>query len=99
MHPEEAQGFFYRTSAGAEVDLLLEWPGGERWAIEVKRSLAPKLERGFHLACADIVPARRIVVHPGRERFRLAGGIEAMPLEALLAELSPRPAAPRKARR
>ena len=97
--PEEAQGFFYRTSAGAEIDLLLEWPNGKRWAIEVKRSLAPKLERGFHAACADVEPARRIVVHPGRERFPLAGGIEAMPLEALLAELSARPASPRKARR
>ena len=97
--PEEAQGFFYRTSAGAEIDLLLEWAHGERWAIEVKRSLAPKLERGFHLACADVEPTRRIVVHPGRERFPLAGGIEAMPLDALLAELSSRPASPRKARR
>jgi predicted AAA+ superfamily ATPase len=97
--PEEAQGFFYRTSAGAEIDLLLEWPDGERWAIEVKRSLAPKLERGFHLACADVNPARRIVVHPGRNRYPLAGGIDAMPLDALLAELSPRSASRRKARR
>jgi uncharacterized protein len=97
--PEGGMGHFYRTSAGAEIDLLLELPGGGLWAIEVKRSLAPKLERGFHLACADVNPARRIVVYPGRERFPLAEGVEAMPLAALLGELSPRPAARRKSRR
>ncbi|HQW39329.1 MAG TPA: hypothetical protein PLO00_11440, partial [Usitatibacteraceae bacterium] len=67
--------------------------------IEVKRSLAPKLERGFHLACADVAPSRRLVVHPGRERFPLAEGIEALPLPALLRELSPAPPTRRKARR
>lgn len=97
--PEGTTGHFYRTSAGAEIDLLLELPGGERWAIEVKRSLAPKLERGFHLACADVAPSRRLVVHPGRERFPLAKGIEALPLPALLRELSPAPPTRRKARR
>jgi hypothetical protein len=97
--PEGATGHFYRTSAGAEIDLLLGMPGGERWAIEVKRSLAPKIERGFHLACADVGPERRFVVHPGRDRFPLADGIEAVPLADLLAELTARPATRRKARR
>ncbi len=97
--PEGVSGFFYRTSAGAEIDLLLEWPGGERWAIEVKRSLAPKMERGFHAACTDVEPVRRIVVYPGADRFPAAKGIEAMPLPALLAELSPRPARRGKGRK
>jgi predicted AAA+ superfamily ATPase len=83
--PPMVQGFFYRTSGGAEVDLLLAWPDGQLWAIEVKRSLAPRPERGFHAACADLQPARRLVVYPGEEAYPLTPEIEVIPL-ALLAE-------------
>lgn len=83
----KVQGHFYRTSGGAEIDLLLSWPNGSLWAIEIKRSLSPKLERGFHAACADLVPARKFVVYPGIERYRLADDIEAISLEALASEL------------
>ena len=78
-----AQPYFYRSSGGAEIDLLLAWPDGRLWAIEIKRSLTPKLERGFHAACADLKPERRFVVYPGSERYRLAEDIEAMPLPVL----------------
>lgn len=83
----KVQGHFYRTSGGAEIDLLLSWPNGSLWAIEIKRSLSPKLERGFHAACADLTPARKFVVYPGIERYRLADDIEAISLEALASEL------------
>ena len=86
--PEPVQGFYYRTSGGAEIDLLLSWPDGRLWAIEIKRSLSPKLERGFHSACADLKPARKFVVYPGTERYRMAADIEAIPLSLLAAELS-----------
>ena len=39
---------FYRTSGGAEIDLVLEMPGGKRWAVEIKRTSNPRLERGFY---------------------------------------------------
>ena len=74
---------FYRTSAGAEIDLLLTLPGRRPWAIEIKRSLAPKVERGFHHACEDLNPERRIVVYPGTEPFPLKDDIEVMPLSVL----------------
>ncbi len=89
--PEGVQGYFYRTAAGAEIDLLLQWPDGRRWAIEIKRSLAPKLERGFHAACVDVEPSRRLVVYPGPDRFPVAAEVEAMPLKSLLAELGHSP--------
>jgi hypothetical protein len=44
----------YRSSGGAEIDLLLTWPTGTMWAIEIKRSLTPKVERGFHAACTEL---------------------------------------------
>jgi predicted AAA+ superfamily ATPase len=85
--PRGVQAFFYRSSGGAEVDLLLLWPNGERWAIEIKRSTAPKVERGFHSACEDLQPARKRVVYPGQESYRLREDVHAVSLHALCQEL------------
>lgn len=85
--PRGVQAFFYRSSGGAEVDLLLLWPNGERWAIEIKRSTAPKVERGFHSACEDLQPARKLVVYPGQESYRLREDVLAVSLHALCQEL------------
>ena len=85
-----ASAHFYRTSGGAEVDLLLNWPSGECWAIEVKRSLAPKVERGFHSACEDLQPTRKLVIYPGDEPFPLGHGVQDMPLATLCHELAMR---------
>jgi predicted AAA+ superfamily ATPase len=84
--PTGTAGYFYRTTGGAELDLLLVFANGERWAIEVKRSFKPKPERGFHVACADIAPDRRYVVYPGAERYPLGPDVEAVPLPELAAE-------------
>lgn len=78
-----AQGSFYRTSHGAEVDLVIGWPGGEEWAVEIKRSLAPAVERGFHSALADLEPQRALVAYPGHERYRISASIEAIGLTEL----------------
>jgi uncharacterized protein len=61
---------FYRTSAGAEVDLVLEH--GERVvAVEAKASTAPRVTRGFHDACSDIGATERYIVAPipGNESY------------------------------
>lgn len=81
--PTGTQSNFYRTAAGAEIDLLLTLPGARPWAIEIKRSLTPKLEKGFYLACEDLDPARRIVVYPGQDAFPLKNDVEALPLALL----------------
>jgi uncharacterized protein len=88
----QAQGSFYRTSHGAEIDLVLSWPGGEEWAIEIKRSLAPTVERGFHSALADLAPQRALVVYPGAESYRLAPSIEAIGLAELCKQAQARSA-------
>ncbi len=77
---EGTEAYFYRTSAGAEIDLLLQRPDGRLWVFEIKRSLSPKVERGFHSACEDLKPDRRILVYPGSETFPLGNGIEVMSL-------------------
>ncbi|MCY1164053.1 hypothetical protein D9M73_39260 [compost metagenome] len=86
--PASVQGYFYRTGGGAEVDLLLAWPTGELWAIEVKRSLSPKVERGFHAACEDLSPVRKLVVYPGDESIPLGNDVVAVPLDVLCRELA-----------
>ncbi len=76
--PWRTQPLFYRTAVGAEIDLVLERPDGERWAIEIKRGLAAKLERGFHHARQDLAPAKAFVVYSGEERYPVADGVEAI---------------------
>lgn len=78
--PPATQAFFYRSAAGAEIDLVLELPKGQRWAIEIKRSSAPTVSRGFHTAAADLAATARYVVHAGRDSFPLAHGVLAMTL-------------------
>jgi predicted AAA+ superfamily ATPase len=85
---DRAEPSFYRTSGGAEIDLVLSWRDGREWAIEVKRSSAPKLERGMRSALEDLQPERSFVVYPGTERYRLAEGTEAIGLAELCAEIS-----------
>ena len=86
--PAGVTGYFYRTSGGAEIDLLLVWPGGELWAIEIKRSSAPKVERGFHSACDDLKPSQKWVVYPGQETYPLAADIQAISLHGLCEKLA-----------
>lgn len=88
--PARTLASFYRTSAGAEVDLVLELPGGSGvWAIEIKRGLSAKPRRGFHSAREDLKPERSFVVYSGEERYPVTKDIEAIGLReiaALLAE-------------
>lgn len=85
--PEGTEVSFYRTSAGAEIDLVLALPGNQLWAIEIKRSLSPKPEKGFHYACEDLNPTRKYIVYPGQERFPLSVDLTAISLYDLAKEV------------
>ena len=82
---EGSRASFYRSAAGAEIDLVLELPGHRKsWAVEIKRGRSPKLERGFHHAREDIDPERCLVVCGTDEPFSMGDGIEAMGLPGAL---------------
>ena len=81
--PDGTGAHYYRTATGTEVDLVLTLPGGKLWAIEIKRGSAPKLESGFHIACADLKPNKRFVVYSGNERFPLNAYTDAIGLSDL----------------
>jgi len=78
---------FYRTAAGAEIDLVLEIPGHGRWAFDIKRSRSAKPEKGFHLAVQDLKPDRQFLVNSGSERYPTTGGLEAIGLAEMAEEL------------
>ena len=86
--PWRTQPLFYRTAVGAEIDLVLERPDGERWAIEIKRGLAAKLERGFHHAREDLSPTKSFVVYSGEERYPVAEGVEVIGVREMASVLA-----------
>lgn len=81
--PYGTQASFYRTSSGAEVDLVLE-VGSALFALEIKSGLQAKPSRGFYSAIDDISPDRAVVVHRGDDSFSLSEDVQAMSLPATL---------------
>lgn len=81
--PERSIPSFYRTAAGAEIDLLLEIPGHGLWAIEIKGSLSGRPEKGFYIASEDLQPDRRFVVNAGLEEYPIDQGILAIGVSGL----------------
>jgi len=86
--PPQTQSSFYRSSGGAEVDLVLEFAGSETWAIEIKRSLSPRVSRGFHSACEDLRPSRKLLVYPGGDYYPLGNEVQVIGFEQLARELT-----------
>jgi len=82
--PERTEVSYYRTSAGAEIDLILNL--GRKhglWAIEIKRNSAPKISKGFYISIEDIKPQKAFIVYSGDERYPKRGGIDAISLHEL----------------
>ena len=78
--PRGTEASFYRSSAGAEIDLILKLPDHQLWAIEVKRTTAPKVTRGFHIAADDLAVVERLLVYAEDREVPGQGGVRAMPL-------------------
>ena len=74
---------FYRSSSGAEIDLILE-SGRQRIAVEVKSSSSPKLTQGFFEALKIVQPQHAFVIAPVKESFPLKGDIWVYPLKRFL---------------
>jgi uncharacterized protein len=80
-HPG-AMPYFWRTSNGAELDLLLV-RGDRREGVEVKRADAPRITPSMRAAVDDLGLERLTVYYPGRRRYRLADQIEVVPVSDL----------------
>lgn len=78
---------FYRTEDGAEVDLVLERGGSVAYAIEIKRTTAPDVSKGFRLACDVLKPRVACIVHRGDDEWPMGSNIQAISLRHLMTKL------------
>ena len=85
--PRGSEASFYRSSAGAEIDLILKLPGEALWAIEIKRSTSPKVTRGFHIAAEELGAQERLLVYADDREVPGQGGVRAMPLARAMERL------------
>lgn len=81
--PSRTEVYFYRTSAGAEIDLLMKFRNGDLWAIEIKRGLSQKVTKGFYSALQDTQPSRSFIVYGGGDHFKTEHGSEMIGLRIL----------------
>lgn len=86
--PSPSKASFYRTAAGAEIDLVVEKKDGKLWAIEIKRGLSAKPGKGFYQAIEDLKPDRAFLVHAGDDRYPISASIEAIGIRELAQEMT-----------
>jgi uncharacterized protein len=74
----------YRTHAGAEVDLVIEQADGEIVAVEIKRTLSPKLTSGLIESMKTLRADRGVIVIPEGEIYPLSKTVSAAGLLSFL---------------
>ncbi len=73
--PPFSRFYFYRTAAGAEVDLVEIRPDSKPILYEMKYSLAPKPDRGLYSAMQDMGAEAAYLIYPGTESYPIGSGI------------------------
>jgi predicted AAA+ superfamily ATPase len=87
LHLEDGEFYFWRTHAGAELDLFWQ-SGGKNWGLECKYQDAPRMTSSMRAALADLDLAGLWVVYPGGTAYRLAENVWVVPLRDLEATWS-----------
>ncbi len=82
-----AQLWFYRTSAGAEMDVVIEH-GAKRIGVEIKRSLTPSLTKGGHHSQEDLNLDMTYIVYPGNDTYLINDKTCVISINDLLKELN-----------
>jgi len=81
--PDNRDVYFYRTNAGAEIDLVLFDKKNKPVAIEIKYSMSPAVSRGFWNACEDLTCKKGFIIYPGNEIYPVGKNVFAMPVREL----------------
>ena len=81
--PDNRDVYFYRTNAGAEIDLVLFDKKNKPVAIEIKYSMSPAVSRGFWNACEDLGCEKGFIIYPGNEIYPVGKNVFAMPVREL----------------
>lgn len=85
--PIRAESYFYRTSAGAEIDLIIKMPSSEIWAIEIKHGVAPKIGKHFSKICDDVGATHKYILYGGDEEFPVGSDVKIISLPGLMQRL------------
>lgn len=85
--PETAEAYFYKTSNGSEIDLILNLSSKDLWAIEIKKNSAPKISKGFHSGCEDIEATQKYIVYSGEDEFKTKHNTTVLSLSSLMKKL------------
>ena len=81
---DKIKSCFYGKSSENEIDLVLEKPNHEIWAIEVKRSRAPKFKKGYRIASEEVKSTRNFIVYPGDDQYRIEEKTEVISLKKII---------------
>ena len=87
MLPSRAESYFYRTAAGAEVDLVIKMPSSEIWAIEIKYGVAPKLGKHYSQTCDDVGATHKYILYGGDDEFPVGNDVKIISLSGLMERL------------
>ena len=79
--PDSWQTFFIRTSAVAEIDLLIIDHHNNKIAIEIKYSISPKISKGFWHAYKDLSCHKGYIIYPGKESYPINNNVTVLPLQ------------------
>lgn len=85
--PRRAETYYYRTAAGAEIDLVINFSSAETWAVEIKHGAAPKLGKHFSSTCEDVGATHKYVVYGGDDEFLVGDGVTMIALRRLIEKL------------
>ena len=86
---EFARAYYYRTSNGAELDLVIEIGGGRRLAFEFKFNTARSLTKGTYAAIADVNPEETFVITADGPTLAIREGLTSCSLDTFLLEHAP----------
>jgi hypothetical protein len=85
--PRRAETYFYRTAAGAEIDLVIKMPSSEIWAVEIKYGTAPKLGKHYSHTCDDVGATKKYIVYGGDDEFPVGDDVTVISFPRLMKKL------------
>ena len=85
--PSRAETYFYRTAAGAEIDLVIKMPSSEIWAVEIKYGVAPKIGKHYSQTCDDVGATHKYILYGGEDAFPVGSDIDVISLSGLMERL------------
>lgn len=86
--PDRAEVYFYRTAAGAEIDLVITLSSSDVWAVEIKHGTSPKLPKHYSNTCDDVGATHKYIVYGGEDEFPIGNGVTMIPLISLIQKLA-----------